>query len=281
MVFSEKRVNSLVADYRPTTAKTETFVSEDITLVGRCAVPYYKDGNMMPEFWHVIAPNIISPGQYRRMDGLTVSLVAVWGNNYFHWVTECLTLLCSLDFDKITRILIPRWYEPFVLESLVILGLADKVVLWDEQKTTVNLYHTSPQRPGGYPQQSGLENLRRCFNVKGTGSKRIYISRKDASKRRVVNEQDIIKHLEGFEVVKLRGMSFRQQLDYFAEVGEIVAPHGAGITNLLWTGTKLTELFGDYHHTCYAFMALSLDMPYKSVTLKAVGNDMIYRGEAL
>ena len=50
--------------------------------------------------------------------------------------------------------------------------------------------------------------------------------------------------LKGWETVTLEDLSIKEQVKTFAEATHIVAPHGAGLTNLLWCRpkTKVYEL---------------------------------------
>jgi len=68
------------------------------------------------------------------------------------------------------------------------------------------------------------------------GTRKIFVSRKDALRRRMVNEADLTGRLEkaGFEVVQLEGRTFAEQQDLFASSRWVVAEHGAALTNLVW-----------------------------------------------
>jgi capsular polysaccharide biosynthesis protein len=50
--------------------------------------------------------------------------------------------------------------------------------------------------------------------------------------------------LQGWETITLDKLSIKEQVKIFAEATHIVAPHGAGLTNLLWCNpkTKIYEL---------------------------------------
>ncbi|GJE55558.1 hypothetical protein EKPJFOCH_2052 [Methylobacterium thuringiense] len=74
-----------------------------------------------------------------------------------------------------------------------------------------------------------------------TRERRIYISRADARaastpRRKVINEAEVIAYLSihGFEAVELGGMSMDEQIALFREVTFVVAPHGAGLANMVF-----------------------------------------------
>ncbi|MGG4343556.1 glycosyltransferase family 61 protein [Paenibacillus lautus] len=79
------------------------------------------------------------------------------------------------------------------------------------------------------------------------GPERIYVSRARAETRRIKNEQEVMERLsaKGFVCVELESMTVRQQIRLFRSAKWVVAPHGAGLTNLVFCepGTKVLELF--------------------------------------
>ncbi|MBK0403773.1 glycosyltransferase family 61 protein [Adhaeribacter sp. BT258] len=64
-------------------------------------------------------------------------------------------------------------------------------------------------------------------------TRKIFISRSRASKRRIKNEVELLPVLErfGFEVVFPETLSYREQVALFHESRIIAGPHGAGFTN--------------------------------------------------
>ena len=70
--------------------------------------------------------------------------------------------------------------------------------------------------------------------------KHIYISRADAPVRRIMNEDLLILDLEkrGFEKLCMSEYTVRKQIALFANAETIVAPHGAGLANLVFSGAK-------------------------------------------
>lgn len=77
-------------------------------------------------------------------------------------------------------------------------------------------------------------------------NRRIYISRSDTRKRRIVNEAEIWQNFErrGFEKVAAAKLSFHDQVALFAEADMVAGPHGAGFSNLVFApaGTKVLEI---------------------------------------
>jgi capsular polysaccharide biosynthesis protein len=73
--------------------------------------------------------------------------------------------------------------------------------------------------------------------------RRIYLSRANARYRKVVNDLEFISFLEkyGFSCCSNRNLSFVDQVELFRNVEVVIAPHGAGLSNLVFCprGVKL------------------------------------------
>ena len=74
--------------------------------------------------------------------------------------------------------------------------------------------------------------------------KLIYISRKKARLRRTINEKSFNSELtkRGFETFDLEGLSLKKQIEIFFNAKLIIATHGAGFTNLIFSKNDLTFL---------------------------------------
>ena len=97
-------------------------------------------------------------------------------------------------------------------------------------------------------------------------NKRIYISRAKSKRRRILNEKELVAGLAkyGFVSYVLEEMSVEQQISLFYDAEMVVAPHGAGLVNLLFSDkTKLLELFpGPLLRPHYYFICKSLNHNY-------------------
>jgi hypothetical protein len=80
----------------------------------------------------------------------------------------------------------------------------------------------------------------------GGPKRRLYISRDDASTRRITNERDIMARLEafGFERLVLSDMPVEDIVSVFANAEIILSPHGSGLTNILFAppGSQVIEI---------------------------------------
>jgi capsular polysaccharide biosynthesis protein len=80
----------------------------------------------------------------------------------------------------------------------------------------------------------------------GTGSRRVYLSRGNATRRRLTNEVDVVAVLErhGFEPVKIDGSDPAEQIRVVRDADHLVGLHGAELTNLMFLrpGARMLEL---------------------------------------
>ena len=101
-----------------------------------------------------------------------------------------------------------------------------------------------------------------------TYSKKIFISRKDGE-RNVSNEDEIFAILQtkGFERYTLSKMSVVEQIKLFAQAESIVAIHGAGCCNIMFSkpGTQFVELFQALADTTFFYLAQTTGMRYMPV----------------
>lgn len=107
----------------------------------------------------------------------------------------------------------------------------------------------------------------------GNTRKRIYISRGSAKKRKVINESDLLPVLQayGFEIVKAEVLTYQQQVQLFYDAEAVVAPHGAGLTNLLFArACKVMELHpANLVKTHYFLLCKGLGFDYTAL----IGSD--------
>lgn len=83
--------------------------------------------------------------------------------------------------------------------------------------------------------------------VSTTASRKLYLSRSAAVRRRIDNDAELSAMLaaKGYEVIHPERLSVRQQIDLFATASHIVAPTGAALTNMIYAppGAEITVLY--------------------------------------
>jgi Glycosyltransferase 61 len=202
-------------------------------------------------------------------------------SGYWHWLFEGLVHAVRLDEEGILasldRLVICFNNAPprYVDESLEAVGIpcskvsatstpfdvaASELIvperapgfggLIDDTETTLTLREIKV-RNAQYGNDADVRAVRRRLGLDGAGrtrGRRLLVSRRDAAKRRVINEDALLSALEGlgFELVVPGTLSFSEQVATFSEAQLVVGPHGAGLANALFMpqGSAMLEL----HH---------------------------------
>jgi len=85
-----------------------------------------------------------------------------------------------------------------------------------------------------------MEFVRRLFlpeePLPGTAHRRLYLSRRDASFRRVLNEDELMPLLReyGFEEVIMSSLTVAEQARLFSEAEVVMGPNGSAFANLIF-----------------------------------------------
>lgn len=177
---------------------------------------------------------------------------------YSHWLLEVLPRLFafeSLPVDE-AHLVVSKELNEWQVESLAILGLAQtpRVVLNQSYLQLETLYFPSYVGDPGNPHPWGCQWLRKRFLencLPHSRKRRLYITRRHAIRRRVINESELepILRDKGFELIETEFLSFREKADLFNQAEAVVGPHGAGLTTILFApqGCKVLEMFDPNH----------------------------------
>ena len=168
--------------------------------------------------------------------------------NYYHWMLEQLPKLRAVShYTEQTGIaptlILPPNPSSFVRETLRLLNIDESAcVEWQKPAIKVETL-VVPSFPEA--NAANLHWLRTRLRHAATQRQRkiprvekIYISRRGAQNHRNVrNENEVVRTLRryGFEQVCAEDYSVAEQIQLFSGVRVIVAPHGAGLTNMIWS----------------------------------------------
>ena len=106
------------------------------------------------------------------------------------------------------------------------------------------------------------------------GGRRVFVSRRSARGRRLVDEAALVAALEGFEPVEMERMDLDAQIALMAGAEAVVAPHGAGLANILFCrpGTRVLEIADPaYPNPNFYAMAAGLGLDYGLLHGRGVG----------
>lgn len=206
----------------------------------------------------------------KSVDGTVAVLSGLSNHVYFHWLFDVLPRLeilkkAGISWDAIDYFLVDA-DRPFQQETLHTLGIPLEKTLSPSQalhwQARSLLLPSFPASISWMPDWS-LTFLRETFlphpPPMPTG-RRLYISRTNASVRRILNEARLLPILDafGFEVLHLETLTVAEQARTFAEAEIIVAGHGSGLSNLVFCapGTRVIEFFSpQYVYPCFWLVA--------------------------
>jgi capsular polysaccharide biosynthesis protein len=241
-------------------------------------------------------------------------------SGYWHWLIEGLLNAVRLDEAGLLRatdrlVICVDGDEPrFITESLQAVGISPANILvsampFDHRVSELVL----PMRAAGFGglvdenEHSDLRHIilqnakhdngpdilaaRRRLGLESRGtrrSSRLLVSRRDAAKRRIVNEDALLSALAplGFEVIVPGTLSFDEQVSAFSSAEVVVGPHGAGLANALFMprGGSMLELHHEgIRRPWYRRLAGTLGLGYRNVVCepdKTSGQDMIVTVDA-
>ncbi|NJK57267.1 MAG: glycosyltransferase family 61 protein [Pleurocapsa sp. SU_5_0] len=274
---------------------------EEADIVGNYPVAFDRDRNLilettLPRFTSLkahIAKNVsiktiiafqLSTRYQRSPIEIACILTNPWSNNFWHWTVDTLTQLEGVEYYQQQtgikpKLIVESNLRSWQKDSLVLLGYNEAdLIVWQNFRRTVNKLIV-PSFRRSYEEIHGEISVTACrwlrkkilsniFRIKGDRSSfspKVLISRRKALGRRIANENEVIEALKplGFATYILEEMSYIEQVKLFAQANVIIAPHGAGLTNLLFADNPIIlELFGAYVGREFANLARGMGFKY-------------------
>jgi capsular polysaccharide biosynthesis protein len=209
----------------------------------------------------------------RKINQPIVSLTGMGQYNYHHWWMDILPkfhLMRTYGEIPSGSLYYVEASKPFQRETLGYLGIEPSSLLNSRETQIIKTQHliaASPRSPRQKPDQWAVTWLRTTFSPFAKSShgqpQCILISRKRAKNRGFTNEDQIVDCLAPLlpVVVDLEDLTVAEQIGLFAGARWIIAPHGAGLTNLLFARSdcRVIELFGSIKiNDCYRHLAESV-----------------------
>ena len=196
--------------------------------------------------------------------------------NYYHWIIDHLLKLRGVEhYEERTgdsvELIVSAHMPEFAKEALELLGFGDhSITEWEGPHARVDTL-VVPSWPEPTPGNLRWIRSRMTGSVSGTERETgwVYVSRQNASRgRKVANFDEIAEVLREFDVsiVRCEDLSFIEQVRLFSSVDGIVAPHGAGLTNMIWADRpSVIELFNGRVAMPFYVLADVLDHHYVPV----------------
>ena len=202
-------------------------------------------------------------------------LTNFYSDNFFHWFGDVLQKLEAIEDKGIDLkeyvLIIPATcdnsYTRYTLDKYKIsYHIMDK----EEIIKTKSLVYVPLISPTGNFRPDLMDRMKNRFFIKMVSEKkkRVYISRRNAPKRKLVNENEILPILEAynFSMVIMENLSIEEQIKYISESDTLLSLHGAGLTHMLWMkeGGKVIEIRaeGDSKNNVFYNLASAINLDY-------------------
>jgi len=195
-----------------------------------------------------------------EINGRVAVLTTEAASLYYHWLFQLLPRYelmkrAGVELGDIDHYFVNSRRSKFQRETLAVLGIdSSKIIDGDQVRHLRARELVVPSVPlgAGCFRPWMTEFLRESFIPNNgrdakSSARRLYISRGQASYRRTLNEEEVIKLLchRGFEVFQMEGLSVQEQAAVMASCEAVVAPHGGGLSNIVFCSprTKIIEIF--------------------------------------
>lgn len=229
---------------------------------GRCAIAplgyavFARDGSYAVDFcrndgpligWH--SAGLPAPV---HLEGTVAVIPNAWGNAVFHWLLESIPRIhmlswAGIPFSEIDKIIF-RAIDDWHLEALDLLGVprskvlftnthhieADRLIVCADVEDYDHYIIPTSIRPAPWIAQSLYSLVPSDCPVETGGGSRLYISRANATWRRLRNEDEVTAFLQarGFRVVYFEQMTLREKAAALRGASVIVSPVGAGLAHI-------------------------------------------------
>ena len=161
-------------------------------------------------------------------------------HNHSHWLTAHLPKLLLLRERKALHdVLMPREMTPVMEDSLRLLGIDPAMFRRFDPAHPVEVEDLTLVVTDRFD-PAHMRRVRSAFadpaRHTDAVSRKVFISREKSRGRRITNEAALWAMLEGrgFEKVFMEDLAFPEQVALMQRTRVLVAPHGAGLTNMLF-----------------------------------------------
>ena len=221
----------------------------------------------------------------KAIDVPILNLTASTSHMYFHWLLDVLPRIfiareAGLERGRWLYVSSAKSFQRDTLEALGLLGRtiepdASAIINAHDIATPVHqiaIGHLPPNWVMDFLRGELLSNLRTAPSRFG---KRLYVSRNDADRRHIRDEDALVAALAaiGFEKIVPGHLSVSEQAATFANAEIIVGAHGSSLANLVFCqpATKVVELFSNNYFDEGPYrLAQAVDLDYYYVRAREV-----------
>ena len=220
---------------------------------------------------------LLRSGARRRLKRATWVTERVF-HNHSHWLTAHLPKLLLLrSRGELDDVLLPRERPSVVDASLRMLGFDPDAFATFENETILEVDELTVLDTDRFrPELVRLVRDALPLAPVNEPHRRVYISRAKATRRRLLNEDQVWRFFEsaGFQRVFMEELPFEEQVQLMRETAVLAAPHGAGLTNMIFcsAGTQVLEIADlSFPNPNFYALASALEHRYWLVPAEPIG----------
>lgn len=259
-------------------------LSEDNLLIENGCRVLNSSGKILPEYSEIYynSNELFEKIKYffkkfikKNLKGEYFWVIDSWSQGYFHWLMDVLPRLYCLykEFGS-GKLLLPEDYRKYEFINSSIRILNFEPIFYSNHSLSVEKLSTCT-----YLAQTGIYNpeiirllrdmiIERLSISKSFKADNIYISRSKATKRKVLNEIEVVTLLKeyGFSIICLEDLNFYEQVLLLEGAHNVVSIHGAGLANCMFMqpGKNVLELRrkGDTINNAYFSLCNAVSLNY-------------------
>ena len=241
--------------------------------------------DLSPEVWgienHPIFSQLRLPKRRQLRGRAAIAVTPEAPGNYYHWLIDLLPRICLIrssdGFESFEHFLINGSHAHYEKASLQALCLPPEKISYVDARDRFQIEEATIPSMDHFSKVIAswkVEALRVMRNslprTQDAGLRRLYVSRKRAAVRRIINESEFENILRdaGFTAVELESCSWVDQVAMFSGAKVVLAPHGAALANTVFCqpGALLAEIntrvgYRDY----YLHLAASSGVRYRFI----------------
>ncbi len=215
--------------------------------------------DLSPEVWGAANHSIFSrwhlPESQPLNGRIAIAVTPEAAGNYYHWLIDLLPRILLLkhatqNFSNYDAVLLNGSRADYEGEALTALEVPPEKIRYVDSRDRFQIASaviSSMDHSLTTVASWKIRSLRQFASLNESGQRRrLYLSRRRAAVRRIVNEEEILDLLRqhDFEILELENFHWREQIQTFGKASMIVAPHGAALANIAFCrpGTHVAEI---------------------------------------
>jgi capsular polysaccharide biosynthesis protein len=252
----------------------------------------YKKYNIYYCFGNLVNFTLLSRLNVPKINGGKVKVIekcafikSMWGENYYHFLTEEIVNIIKINkFDSNIPIII-NYNDKYIQDILNLFKFNNPIIKLDNDDCLkIEQCYIPNMSISGKPSKKELSLIRDTLlekNIINFQKMDIgIIIKRNEYERHLINFDEVYNHLinkyKNIEWKIFENLNITETIKLFSKCKIIIAPHGAGLTNMLFApnGCSIIELmpYSDPNE-CYFHLSNMLDHEYNCIVVEDSGKN--------